>query len=214
MKEAMSLGIVVPDKPIPKKTAPPVKKRKQTRRPSPKGGRISATTPGPIFDVQFFIPLTPKTKERPRTSLSKVAVEKAFSQSGGSLVRFKQLLDGIKHKTYTPEDTAVFEKAIATIASAHMRGDRQPYAWPVHVDFVFVMPGEPDHWPTDVTDPDLDNMEKAICDALNKIIWKDDRLMVSKRSTKICGRTTGIKVRVRDITSATGDLLNLDNIRY
>lgn len=157
--------------------------------------------------MSFQVPLTPKTKERPRTSLSKQEIEKAYHQAGGSFPRFKGLLDAMKHRTYTPDDTAAFEQAISVIASAAMRGDRKPYAAPVHVDFVFVMPGDDSAWPTDVTDPDLDNMEKAICDALNKIVWKDDRLMVSKRSIKICGPVPGIRVKVRDVASANADLL-------
>lgn len=214
-KDAIRLGLIADPARMSQSDRKPTRAAQQLaalskpKRRSAKGGRILKATEQAPFKVSFFIPLEPKTKERPRTSLSKPAIEKAFMQAGGSIDRFRGLLASIKHQTYTPDDTSAFEASVAMIASTQMRGNREPYAGPVHVDCVFVMTGEDGQWPTDVTDPDLDNMEKAICDALNKVVWKDDRMMVSKRSIKICGPRTGVAVVVRDAASVASDLLSL-----
>lgn len=46
------------------------------------------------------------------------------------------------------------------------------------------------------TKPDADNCLKAICDALNGIIWKDDALVIEKHVYKFYSDTPCAKVRV------------------
>jgi Holliday junction resolvase RusA-like endonuclease len=44
--------------------------------------------------------------------------------------------------------------------------------------------------------PDKDNMTKAIYDALNKIVWKDDAQITRGFQTKIYHPTPGVDIRV------------------
>ena len=157
------------------------------------------------FELVFAVPFEPKTKHRARTHLSKTEIEKAFIKSGGNLGAFRSMLAGIKHRTVTPDNTRAFEETVAVLASSAMRGREGPYPGPVKLEITFVLGGDPEFWPTDVTDPDLDNMEKAISDAMNGIVWKDDRLLVEKTSIKVCQGTPAIRLRVTHADpSATG----------
>lgn len=202
--DARRLGIIAPGpNASPKKTQPATVPG--TKRRSAKGGRISRALASHLFEVKFSVPLEPKTKERPRTQISKPEIERAFMSANGSIQRFRELLSHIKHRTYTPSDTEYFEQAVAALAGMAMRG-KAPYESPVHVDLIFSMTGDPSDWPTDVTDPDLDNMVKAVLDALNKVVLKDDRLVVSKREVKVCAAQPSILVRVRDAASCTAEI--------
>ncbi len=92
---------------------------------------------------------------------------------------------------HTPEKTANFENLVK-LAARQAMGERQPFADAVDVEiFVFVTP--PQSWsqkkqrmalagdirPT--TKPDADNVLKAIADACNEVVWRDDK--------QICGLT-------------------------
>lgn len=170
------------------------------RKPA-KGGRIPKDQPHDQFDLRLSIPLQAKTKERARTMLPKPEIMKAFTSAKGSAAAFAGMLEAIKHRSYTPEATKAFENAVRALAAAAMRG-REAYAGPVHIDIVFALAGDPQTWPTDMTDPDLDNAVKAIWDAFNKIVWRDDGLVVSKCCIKTCAPEANIAVRVRDAASA------------
>ena len=47
--------------------------------------------------------------------------------------------------------------------------------------------------------PDLDNIEKAICDALNEIAYKDDCQVCEKYTKKIYGETNRIEIVLQEI---------------
>lgn len=200
-KDALRLGLIKPGSapalPSRRRHPPPV-----ARKPGFKPGRIDRALDHGPFDVIVEIPLEPKTKHRPRTHRPERAIEKAFLDAHGSLEVFRRLLGGVKSRTITPQDTRAFEEAVTMIAKAAMRGQGEPYAGPVRLDVVFVLTGDPALWPTSVTDPDLDNMEKAATDALNRVVWRDDRLVVSKTSAKVCGADGAIRMRIRDAFSA------------
>lgn len=201
-RDAIRLGLLPPPTPTavrkPKERVPGMPVRQAHN-----GGRIARGAAQGTFDVLVEIPFDPKTKHRPRTSLSKAEIEKAFMRAGGSLPVFRSLLSGIKHRTVTPNDTRAFEELVRVLAAAAMRGKGEPHAGPVHLDILFSIAGDPQTWPTAVTDPDLDNMEKAVCDALNGIVWKDDRLVVGKSSAKVCATSPSIRMRIRDIGNAS-----------
>jgi len=48
--------------------------------------------------------------------------------------------------------------------------------------------------------PDWDNVGKFVCDALNGVFWRDDRLIVSSRTDKLYGEKPGIYVRIWEPT--------------
>lgn len=192
IEDARRLGIRVEGLP----PAPRRREKATPARTNHKRGRIAAGDVRPEPELLVFLPVEPKTKHRPRTSLSKDEVLKAFHASRGNASAFSALLEKVKHRTYTPQETRDYEETVARLASAAMRS-RAPFSHPVELDVVFVLSGEPCLWPVDGTDPDLDNLEKALCDALNKVVWTDDRLIVRKTSWMLCGDRPGIHLAVR-----------------
>lgn len=84
---------------------------------------------------------------------------------------------------YTPLKTAVFEESIRYMAKT--KAPKEPLSGPVEVHLWFVMPEVQSHNKYHhVARPDLDNLIKAVCDALNGIVWKDDCQIAHLRATK------------------------------
>lgn len=148
--------------------------------------------------ISFFVPIEPIPKARARTSLSKTQIEKCFVQARGNLLVFRSLLDKLKHHTFTPERTVAFESQVAMFANRAMAG-RAPTERPIAMKLTFVFEGDDGLWPTDVTDGDVDNLEKAIKDALNGIAYRDDRLVVELKKRKICKPEFGVHVFVQSL---------------
>ena len=114
-----------------------------------------------------------------------------------------------KHITlYTPEKTAAYESTVALAASQAMNG--QPLiAGPVDVIMHMVMP-IPTSWskrkqdealagtlmPT--TKPDMDNVVKAVFDAVNGVVWNDDTQVVGLQVLKRYGATPCVRVIIGD----------------
>ena len=163
-------------------------------RKSPKGGRHVRNDGPSLATIEFFVDHEPRTKQRARTQISKEAIVRAFLQSRGSVGEFRRLLDSIPHRSFTPKDTGQFEDAVERAASRAM-GSRAAFAGPVELELVFVFAGDEGEWPTDVTDADLDNAEKAILDGLNGVLYVDDRVVVAKRGTKVCSPSPGVHVK-------------------
>lgn len=180
-------------KPIPPRNALKVP---SAPRKSSKGGRAARTDRCAVERMSFRLGVTPKTKQRARTSMPKQEIERAFLAARGSVDRFRALLSGIRHHSYTPEDTKEFEGLVGTFGARAM-GSRAPFECPVVVRITLAFEGDPATWPTDVTDPDLDNAVKAVFDGLNKIAYKDDRLVVGKTVRKICAREPYVAVSLR-----------------
>ena len=121
--------------------------------------------------VAFVIPGTPVGKGRPK-----------FARRGNFTV------------AYTPEKTASYENLVKLAASGAMAG-RPPMEGAADVSIaLFVTP--PASWsqkkqrsallghlfPT--SKPDMDNVIKGIFDAMNGIVWQDDKQVVSLRVFK------------------------------
>ena len=119
-----------------------------------------------MMRVGFDIPGTPFAKERPR-----------FNRKTG--------------RAYTPGKTESFERSVGTIARQHFP---QPFTGPVRVT-IFAVFKPALSWSKRKTAaalgrphtqrPDLDNIEKAILDGLNRIAFADDAQVaeVIKRKT-------------------------------
>lgn len=107
---------------------------------------------------------------------------------------------------YTPEKTVSYESTVALAASQAMSG-RQLIAGPVYVLMSIVLP-VPRSWsqrkqnealagvlvPT--TKPDMDNVIKAVFDAINGVVWNDDAQVADLRVTRRYGGTPGVSVIV------------------
>lgn len=116
--------------------------------------------------VKFIIPGEPVAKERPR-----------FTKSG---------------IVYTPKKTKIFVALVRKIADKHFD---EPLDGPIKMELVFCFPRPkskiwkrkpmPREWKT--SRPDIDNLFKAVTDALNGIAYKDDRQIVELHVKKyIC----------------------------
>lgn len=136
--------------------------------------------------ITFTIPGKPVGKGRPR-----------FARRGNFV------------SAYTPEKTASFENLVRLFAS-HEVGGRPLVTGPIELGVsVFISP--PASWsakkrskailsgerPT--TKPDLDNIVKLIGDALNGVLYEDDKQIVEIHAGKHYGEADLTRVVVRGI---------------
>lgn len=209
--EAKALGI----------TTGPSAARKRTKPAGvPGGGRDRAgrvAWPGEEVDFTVRLPFDPRPKERPRTVAALDGLKPAFFGSGGSADAFSRMAGaalsrafrsaggrfevflkelGGGSRTYTPKATADYEGLLSHAARAAMRG-RPPMECPVETDIFLQLAGDPSVWPTSRLDGDADNLEKAVLDAMNGIVFADDRLVVRSVREKACGPDALVRVRVR-----------------
>ena len=134
-----------------------------------------------IESVSLILPIKSKPKHRPRTFLDEKQLLNAFNNAKN----FRQFMGMIKTKTITTKETRDFESLVSTHAKIQM-GQKSPFNIPIELDIIFKLPGKEGELPTSIKDGDLDNHEKSVCDALNNILYTDDRLIVKKTSLKIC----------------------------
>lgn len=107
---------------------------------------------------------------------------------------------------YTPSKTRHYENLLRLAATREMAG-RAPFDGPVAMELLATLP-IPASWSRKRQQaalvgmekpgkrPDLDNLEKAASDALNAVVYRDDSLIVEKRSRKVYGQQPGIIVTV------------------
>lgn len=101
---------------------------------------------------------------------------------------------------YTPEKTKTFENLLRYEARAQYPYVPLEGALQIVVHFFLPKPKSCKRaFPT--VKPDTDNLLKAVCDALNGVIWKDDAQIVDMRAVKhyALGRPS-IQLRVQCIT--------------
>lgn len=136
--------------------------------------------------VTFFVDGAARGKQRPRTV-----------RKGGVT------------RTYTPQETKQYEQLVK---SAYMlKADGAFFDGPVRVTLsVFVEPPKSmskakrqeilrndNIRPT--SRPDLDNVVKSICDALNKVAYKDDAQIVELYISRHYGLKNGVCVTIREV---------------
>jgi len=148
--------------------------------------------------VEFVVRLDgdPRPKERPRTVVDMDILRTAFLSSRGSLKNFLDSVSGKLSRTFTPKGTSDYEKTVAQAAAVAMLG-RKPFSCPVETVISFVLKGDPGSWPTSRRDGDADNLEKAVLDALNGIVFEDDSLVVRSFREKTCGENPSVSICVR-----------------
>lgn len=115
---------------------------------------------------------------------------------------------------YDPKNTRDFKRIVTKLASAEM-GNLEPISGPIRVSFTFYRPVQQslskaeferravgDELPT--VKPDMSNYLKATEDALNGVVWVDDRAITTEVIKKRYSTTPRITLKVwRD--TADGD---------
>lgn len=86
-------------------------------------------------------------------------------------------------RVYTPRKTVLFERQIQAIAQSQYKKDPLTGPLSVHVEFHFARPKSVKR-EFHTVKPDIDNLQKAILDALNGIIWIDDAQIICLTSSK------------------------------
>jgi Holliday junction resolvase RusA-like endonuclease len=113
--------------------------------------------------------------------------------------RARTVRKGGRTWSFTPKKVVLWEKLVKTEAGKHFK---EPLRGPIMVSMIFYM-NRPANRRVDIwvpTTPDLDNLEKAVLDALNGVAYEDDRYVVSKNGQKKYVRHDEPRVCVR-ITS-------------
>lgn len=107
---------------------------------------------------------------------------------------------------YTPAKTRTWEGIAKSLAIDAMNG-RDPLQCPVRISII-ITHGVADSWPNwkrelayagriePTVKPDADNVEKAVKDALNGVVWHDDCQVVSCSKEKLYGPVPGVRILV------------------
>ena len=133
--------------------------------------------------VSFTIKAVPQPQLRPRIST----------------------ISGHPH-VYDPKSTRDFKRIVTKLASDEMAG-HEPITGPIKVSFTFYRPVQQslsksafdrravgDELP--VVKPDLSNYLKAVEDALNGVVWEDDRTITTEVIKKRYSTTPRISLKV------------------
>lgn len=128
----------------------------------------------------------------------------AFTYYGRSVPKMRAGRNGVQ--SFTPKRNAAFEakiRAIAAVEMARTGMQTTPDACLAEIAFDREMPkswskakrlamrGEP------ITSrPDIDNQVKAICDALNEIVWEDDAQVSDLNISRRWAETDSVRIRI------------------
>jgi len=119
---------------------------------------------------------------------------------------------------YTPKKTAEWENRAKMVAKLEM-GPRKPITRPValHLSVYIAPPGGWPEWKKEAaiagdirptSKPDLDNVEKAVKDALNGIVYVDDSQVVQTTQAKHYALAPGIAVKIVPLPEAPAQVAN------
>lgn len=131
--------------------------------------------------TEFYVPGEPQGKARPR-----------FTRIG---------------RTYTPKKTVEYENQIKS-AFAEAGGKYSEYPVSIRITAMYAMPQSASKSKKQkmilgeilpLKKPDLDNIAKAVCDALNGIAYKDDSQVCRLAVIKQYGTEPGIMVSIKEI---------------
>lgn len=121
--------------------------------------------------MKIFFNIEPQAKQRPR-----------HTRSG---------------HTYTPSKTRNFESTLKLMAKNVVK---EPFDAPLRVSIIFYITRPKSvkrAYPS--VKPDCDNLIKAVCDAMNNIIWKDDSLICEISAKKVYSEKGGIHLEVNPL---------------
>jgi Holliday junction resolvase RusA-like endonuclease len=159
-------------------------------------GREFAAPPAVCF--RAAIPLAIRPKARPRVFVSDKAFREGFAQRGLRTASADEAfpIAWTAMRSLTPAATRETEKVLRQALAVEMRrAGLVPFARPLAVSFDFVLEGDPCLAPVGKRDGDLDNLEKLALDAMNGIVFDDDRLVVMKWSRKRFGTEPSIAIQ-------------------
>lgn len=197
--QAKKLFSIKPDGKVVKKRASKSGQKKDATSASEGRNRHARETySAEPFVMNIDLPYDPRPKERPRSALDREVLMKAFIGASGNLGTFMAMATKGAIHTYTPERTLEYENLLKAEAQLLMlQNRRKPFDIPLEADIVFTLAGDAGLWPTSGLDGDGDNLQKAVLDALNEVVFTDDRLIVRKRVEKICGPKPSVSVVIR-----------------
>lgn len=133
----------------------------------------------------------------------------------------KERARSTKGHHYTPPATREFELRVKSLASAKMRELGIPRFYRpciVHLEVIDEMPDDWLWWQhalatnnliVSTGGGDLDNKEKAILDALNRVVFDDDRQIVQVYKHRRYGDATGFKINIAQTGLTKNDLENI-----
>jgi Holliday junction resolvase RusA-like endonuclease len=118
--------------------------------------------------------------------------------------RARTVRKGGRTWSFTPKKVVSWEKLVKTEAEKHFK---KPLTGPIMISMIFYL-NRPASRRVDIwvpTTPDLDNLEKAVLDALNGVAYEDDRYVVAKNGQKkyirydeprVCVRITSLSKQI------------------
>lgn len=103
--------------------------------------------------------------------------------------------------SFTPKKQRSYMSILKDLAYEAM-GDRDPFDVPLHIEMAISYTW-PTSWskkkrenPWKASRPDLDNLMKLVCDAVNGIVWTDDALVCRASIEKFYDNKAGTRVTV------------------
>jgi len=148
--------------------------------------------------------------------------QQSFHMEVRGFVQPKERARGVNH--YTPTSTRNFEKKVKEAAIEQMRALKMsPFGCPVTVHLQIYDKLAPDvpEWQARLalaglyfehTGGDLDNKEKAVLDALNKVVYRDDRLVVQNYKFRRFDKGAGFKIDVAACGLTKTDIGNIEKL--
>ncbi|MEI2416196.1 RusA family crossover junction endodeoxyribonuclease [Orrella sp. JC864] len=144
--------------------------------------------------IVFTVPGAPKGKGRAKSTARIVT-------KGGKPLAIT--------RHYTPQETAAYMSLVRLAAAQAMAG-RPPYTGPIQMHIQIVCP-VPASWsltrrrralageimPT--VKPDSDNVEKAVKDGMNGVVYRDDVQVVDDSKSKRYGEVAGVTVTLTEM---------------
>ncbi len=125
---------------------------------------------------------------------------------GKARPRFRKVGNFVQ--TYTPQKTKSYEDEIKMFARAAM-GSSKPLETPVDL-YLYIRKGIPASYSKKrrndcisgteqvTTKPDIDNVLKAFMDAMNGIVYLDDKQIVTINCAKVYSEVSGVDVLVKE----------------
>jgi Holliday junction resolvase RusA-like endonuclease len=159
------------------------------------------------------------------TELPNFPVYPAFAMELDGFVMPKQRPRlGAGGRTYTPKETRVFEQRVRDAAIAKMLnlGVRM-FECPVtvHLEIRDQIPNTAEQWMrrlmakglvTEMTGGDLDNKEKAVLDAINGVVYRDDKQVIQTYKFRRYGEKAGFKLHVSPAGLTKADIYNVGKV--
>jgi Holliday junction resolvase RusA-like endonuclease len=137
--------------------------------------------------------------------MTRIVIRPAGVPVGKGRPRFLRLTGGV----YTPPKTRAYEQQLAWASKEAMRA-RPPWVGPIRLEITAYMP-IPASWPQRRRSramegrelpeclPDADNVLKIIADALNGIVFVDDRQVFDARIRKFYAAEPSVEITVETI---------------